>query len=96
MESIGTKMLTSRLHCLGSGAGGSVSLRHQVTFTVSRSAEALLLSPKRKWQKQQGSFHKPALCRLWMGRCGERSLPHTIPGRRNGESVPGEREMRIS
>lgn len=72
MQSMGTKMLTSGPHCLWSEAGGSVSLRRQVTFTVRRSAEALLLSPKRKQQKQQDSFHKPALCRLWMGRRGKR------------------------
>lgn len=37
-----------RLECLGSGAGGNVSLRHQVTFTVRRSVEVLLLSPKKE------------------------------------------------
>lgn len=44
-EAVGTKMLTSGLE---SGAGENVSLRHQVTFTVRRSVEVLLLSPKKE------------------------------------------------
>lgn len=47
-EATGAKMLTSGLECLGSGAGGNVSLSHQVTFTVRRSVEVLLLSPKKE------------------------------------------------
>ena len=39
--------------CSGNGAAGSVSLRRQVAFTVSRSAEVLPLSPKLRWQMQQ-------------------------------------------
>lgn len=55
---MGTKMLTSGLECLGSGdSGGNGSLRHQVAFTVKRSAQVLLLSLKRKWQKQPDIFH---------------------------------------
>lgn len=47
-EAVGTKMLTFGLEYLGSGAGENVSLRHQVTFTVRRSVEVLLLSPKKE------------------------------------------------
>lgn len=56
VESVGTKMLTLGLECLGSGAGGNVSLRCQVTFTVRRSAEVLLLPPKRKCKSSKTSF----------------------------------------
>lgn len=52
-----TKMLTSRLECSGNGVGGNVSLRHQVAFTVRGSAEILLLSPKKKWRKQEDILH---------------------------------------
>lgn len=57
VELMETKMLTSRLECSGNGVGGNVSLRHQVAFAVRRSAEILLLSPKKKWRKQEDILH---------------------------------------